>query len=501
MSRRIPAILHSTAPREAARIDLALIRGGYLLAACVILLPAAFLERRWAGVGPAILQLHYGLSQFVALLLAVRLAGDSVGDVRSGFLDLLFLSGTRPAQWLAVRLAQMAIGFASVWLVRAPLLAIIFTLGGITAETLCVMELLLVTTFLVFSSVGLAASLKARSRHQVFGMAMVSVLAVELFLQAPRLAASELSRRVSWLVPLETELLLDEIARMGVTARGLQALSGPLALAAVWPTFALYGLIAMAVLLRFWRRLAICSRGETPVSFVEAPDTARHDDRLRRRSRRCWDDALAWQAYCIHGRGDLVVAIKCVVYTGLVLAFLLLGLFGASEVAALLSLATAAILLIVAVAKPSDCLTRELREQTLPMLVLTPRDLEDFYTGWQRGARRLAWPDLVLAIAVTIGSVALHPNVPVVMTAVIAAILCSGPFLMLSPLVPYKSIGTGLLLLCLMLFVSGVCIAAAVATHVVVLPMTAIPAAYLYNLALRRLLLPYWMARKIATVV
>jgi hypothetical protein len=87
------------------------------------------------------------------------------------------------------------------------------------------------------------------------------------------------------------------------------------------------------------------------------------------------------------------------------------------------------------------------------------------------------------------------------MTAVIAGILCSGPFLMLSPLVPYKSIGTGLLLLLIMLFVSGMCIAVAVATHVVLLPLLAIPAAFVYNLALRRLLLPYWMARKIASVV
>jgi hypothetical protein len=501
MSRRVSAILHSTAPREAARIDLALIRAGYLIAALVSLLPAVFLERRWVGIGPGMLQLHYALSQFVALLLAVRLAGDSVADVRSGFLDLLFLSGTRPAQWLAVRLVQMWVGFASVWIVRAPVLAVIFTLGGITTETLLVMELLLLTTFLILSSVALGASLKARSRHQVFGVAMVAILAVELFLQAPRLFARMFARYQSWSIPLETERLLDEIARMGVAARGLQALSGRLVLSAVWPSFALYGLLAAVVLLRFWRQVAICSQGTTPVSFVEAPDTARHDGRLRRASRRCWDDALAWQAYCVHGRGDWVVRTKCIVYTGLFLGFVVLWIYGVAEIAGMLSLATAAILLIVAVAKPSDCLARELREQTLPMLVLTPRDLDDFYSGWQRGARRLAWPDLVLAMAVTIGSTALHPNVPVVMTAVIAGILCSGPFLMLSPLVPYKSIGTGLLLLLIMLFVSGMCIAVAVATHVVLLPLLAIPAAFVYNLALRRLLLPYWMARKIASVV
>ena len=126
MFTRVLAILSATADRESARIDLALTRAGFLFIATIMLLPALALGP--IATGPAMLQSQFGVSMFLMIFLAVRLGGDSVGDVRCGMLELLFLSDTKPWQWLLVRVAQMWIAFLSVWMIRAPLLFIVFSI-------------------------------------------------------------------------------------------------------------------------------------------------------------------------------------------------------------------------------------------------------------------------------------------------------------------------------------------------------------------------------------
>jgi hypothetical protein len=102
-------------------------------------------------------------------------------------------------------------------------------------------------------------------------------------------------------------------------------------------------------------------------------------------------------------------------------------------------------------------MTREVRDETLPMLLLTPHDAEEFFAGWQRGALRLAWPDIALCLGVAAVSLALDPVAPLIVLGVGGAILCSAPFVMLWGLVPFSAEGlaTGLALIFVILVHRG----------------------------------------------
>ena len=83
------------------------------------------------------------------------------------------------------------------------------------------------------------------------------------------------------------------------------------------------------------------------------------------------------------------------------------------------------------------------------------------------------------------------------------AILCAGPFMMLSPLVPvtFKGVATGLGLTFVFLVIAGICIGLGAATHPMFVPLALIPLALLFNSCVRRFVLPYWMEHKISSIV
>ena len=115
-------MLRSLLPRESARFDLALTRGLFLLAVAVFWLPLPW----GAAISPPIFAAYaraslFALSLILVVTLVARLACDSVGDSRSGFLQLLQMTGVTPAKWLALRWLQILIGFVGVWAIRLPL--------------------------------------------------------------------------------------------------------------------------------------------------------------------------------------------------------------------------------------------------------------------------------------------------------------------------------------------------------------------------------------------
>jgi hypothetical protein len=472
------------------------------VAGFLVLLPAVWLERTFAAIGPFTLRQMLGASLCLMVFLAVRLGGDSVGDARSGMLGLLFLTGTKPRQWLVVRVAQVWIGFASVWVLRAPLLFIVFSLGGIRYETVLATELLQLAGFWFLSCVALLASLKAKSRQQVSRSVLVSLVACEILLAAPGIVIGLLTGSYGWSIPPEVIQVSDAMARVGFISYWRSPTTRELFLQAIWPTCALYAALATVALLRLWYLLRAVSTGTAERSAAGQYATARRRGQRERSSRRCWDDALAWQAYCIHGSGKTLVAAKCIVYASLAAGMWLLARRGYPEIAFSLTALAGGVAIFIAVSKTGDCLTREIRERTMTVLLLTPHDPDDLFAGWQRGARRLAWPDVFLAAAVTVASVTLSPVAPAIAISVAAAILSSGPFLTLSPLVPFSftGIATGLLLIVLGIVLAAVCVYVAVAVHPAALPLAALPLAWLYNQVLRRRVLPYWMMRKVSSI-
>lgn len=497
---RILRILRSVAPRESRRLDLALMRGLMLIVLFLVLYFVSWLPGR---LGPAMHGAMFGVSLLSLGFLAAWLGGDSVGDVRSGMLDLLFLAGLTPQKWLSVRLAQIWSGFASVWVIRLPLFFFIFTMGNVSIERVIVSEIFLLSGFLILSSLGLLASFRAKSRQQIYWTVLLSILFWEVALVTPNLLVNQLVRYFSWQVPLELLEVTEMIAELGFASHCRSAIFNPIQFADILPTILLYAALSALVLARFGWLLRAVSRGAIISSSVSQSRQERSNKESFRASRPCWDDALAWQAIYVHGNGKRLVKIKCLIVVALNVVLWFFFSSGLQSMAFFLVALIGFAMLFSATGKPGDCLTREIRDKTIPLLLLTPLDWDDYYAGWRRGAWHLAWPDILLAVGITLASFRLDPSGPVVTIAVAGAILCCGPFFMLSPLVPYsiKGIATGVLFILGVMLLTGVCVGIAVTVHPITLPATLIPAAFLFNLVLRRTLLPYWMRRKISTIV
>ena len=499
MFARVRAILHSTASRDSVRIDLTLARLAFVAIACLVLLPAT-----QAGgaplIGPLILRGLFASSVFLVVFLAVRLGGDSVGDVDCGMLELMFLSDMRPGQWLLVRIAQMWIGFLSVWIFRAPLLMLVFSLGGVRIEALLVSELLLMTGFLFLSSLALLFSFRAKSRRQVYGRIMAVVIVWELLLMAPGILTSLFRQYYGWSVPPETITVARMIGNQGLASRFRLAFIQPLQWADVGQTLIMYAGLSALILARFHRLLSLyaCGTAVAVSASEQLPKQGRQRD-----SRRCWDDALAWQAFTIHGGGRRLVLGKCVGYLCLASAMWYLAERGYGESAFVISVAIASGVMIMSANKAGDCLSREIKERTITMLLLTPNGPGDFYAGWQRGALRLAWPDSLLWVGVTLASWTMNSMAPPIMITIGVAILASSPFLMLSPLVPFsvRGITTGVALIAGLIVILIVTVAFGVSMSPLAVPVVAVPMTVVYSQLLRRLLLPYWMRQKIESVL
>jgi hypothetical protein len=319
MDSRIRHILRSTAPRDSARIDLALIRAALIVAFSLALLAAKTPTAGpiLTGPGPVMLRATSAIGLLFAMIIASRLGSDSVGDVSTGLLGLIQLAGTRPWQWLVVRLVQMWIGFLSVWIVRAPAIAFLYTLGGVRLDAIVTTELALALVYLVFSSLALVISFGAQTRRHVAGRMVLILFVWNMLLIMPSAIAASLS--TYWPQFIATELVeaLQWVASFSLSAQFALASSPMPAASELWPGLVLYGGIAVALLLRFWHQVRA-----TGTMLIEERVRPQPDAKvgLPRASRRCWDDALAWQAFVYVGRGHRMVRIKAIGYA--LLAFL-----------------------------------------------------------------------------------------------------------------------------------------------------------------------------------
>lgn len=500
--KRVLALLHSTLPRESRRQHLVLVRVAVIFG-CTIAVHTAFVQQAVRLGVPHALENLLNFSQILAISVALWLGGDSAGDLRSGLLDALFLTGTTPMQWLVVRIVQMWIGFLSVWLVLAPFGFFAYSFGGVSLESISVSVLLLLTGFLALSSLALLASIKAHTRNQVFVFMLLALLVWEIVLWTPWLAARVLTSFLGSALSASRIEQLETFGRVGVFSGGKLAIVGSASLRELWPTVALHCLVAVLLLARCWFLLAACARGDLTAADVDSSPAPGPVRLVRRRPRRSWQDAFAWQAYCIHGLGRRAVKAKSIAYAVITAGLALLVWTGFQEAAAVIAGSVAGLMLVIAIDKPSDCIKREIRDGTMPMLLLTPHDLEEILAGWQRGAMRLAYPDVSFWVAATLAAFLLGPAGPIVVFTIGAVLLCSGPFWCLWSLMGFSSEGiftAGTLVVTAVLTGVGCCWLAAV-VHPLLLPFTAIPAAYLFNRMLRKHVLRYWMQRNIERIV
>lgn len=488
--------------RESRRIDLALARGGFLLSILVFVLPVVMFTGRMRPLTPSGVILYGGSfmpSYCLLLFLAIRLPGDAVGDGRSGLLELLGLTNLPSTAWLAYRQIQIWIGFLSVWIIRIPIVWLAFVLGGVAIDDLVTRELLLLGAFAILSTFAMFLSHGADSRRQVNQRLFGTVFALETVLILPRLVLDALTTYLSIQFPNWVAETADHFASMRFSPNFQAAITNSFSWSMGWTSVLLYSTIAIVML--GWMVLALYRPpADQPANVTSG--LLRKSPQQRRDSRRSWDDALAWQAYALHSNGKQIIQCKIALYAFVALAMPVCFQLDYRELWLTLSLLLCGGSILAAVNKTGDCLQRELKDQTLSALLLTPNDAVDIYDGWRRAGWHLSWPDLIAAPLLVSVLAANFPDAVPVVVAILIGILLSGPFMMLSPLVPFtvKGLFSGLMLVGIPVVLIGVGISFGIAVNPWLSIPVAIPLWALYNQWLRRRTLKKWMDEKVSTL-
>lgn len=494
---RVLRILATMVNRESRRIDLALARLIYLICATGVFVLVSALRGVPLGAWWEIP--FFLLSAILAGFLGLRLAGDSVGERSSGFVELMCLTGARPGQWLSLRIMQSLVGFASVWLVRLPLLLLTWMLGPAPALRLMLNELWLCIFAGVLFAIGLGLTPMARSRPQLFGWSFLIVVAWECLLTLPYELTSRIALAFSLTPAAGVDSALTLLSSLSFVQQGREILMRLQA----WESMARMSLAAAAFglcwIVLYWRWVF----AQPGMRLVEAAGTSAGGSKLARPSRRCWDDALAWQGYTIYAGGKRGLTFKCIAYLSVGIVLWATALYGSSQIATILFVAGTFVVLVRAVNVPGEYLQREVREQTLPVLLLAPLDVLDLYRGWRRGTWRSGWPEMILFLGVAGYGLSFGIEFGIGMIAVFLGMLTCGPFLMLSPLIPYTP--RGMLTGGGAVFVLTVIIAVSIVLGVVWNPLlmlfVGVPSLWFFNAIVRHWLLQYWLRQKVESIL
>lgn len=565
MSSRVWNLCQSLLPREAKRADLFIVRAGIILAIVTVMAVwrSSGITSRAGSVWASHVVGRYGLEMLLivqaltGLTVATRLAGDGVGDRKSGFLEMLALSGCTPREWLATRLLTILPAIATTWTIPIPFFFLVISFGGLEWERILLAEVLLLCQLTMLVAVGLVLAHGAAARSALRSLPSL-VVALELIQSAPAMLATFCASQ-GWGVPawlLDGSSFVAQsttrrcvLATIKGTTTGPQLLAGcliPLSIAAIAIVLWLLRLYAEPTeespsfahtCGRWLRWLLVRPREESidvsplpaptlaqdaalPVSVPvvsEAPAAATQviapaietrvdaSKPVSRRSRRSWDDALAWQAYVVFHSGEKGTMGRGLMYAaaGLFLSPVILMSgppWGEFAMAGLLVLCGGA--LFRGMSRAGECLQQEIRESTLATLMLTPHEPEELHDGWSRGTLLLLRPELGLLLVAIVVTMLRDPETlaPCILSGGLW-LLSLGPFLTLSPLLPYsfKGIATGLLIFAAAVAVIVAAVFAAVLVHPWAAPLVLAPLAYGWSRICRSLVASWLMTKLRAT--
>ena len=492
-------LFESQAPRESRRIDSTVIRVLYL-GFVISQLPIAA-ESSPLQAGLRYLQATTVVHAALAVLLAVRLSGDVAGERASGMVGLLALSGVTAQEVVWSRLLLTIPSFLSVWLVRVPFLVLAFHLGGTTVHQILHIEALLLGLFGMTFCVGLLVAHYSPDRTISRGVFLIPCF-LDLLMTIPSIIVSLLHSYTSINVPLSIETAFSHLRYMRTTSCLFYSMRSHAPSPLFLCPLAIHLAIALLSLWA-WRRVyyTCLDEAEVPATPEGTPQPVSPSKSMTRPSRPCWDDALAWQAYQVHSDGRRnknrrsFFIFCCLV---VVVVLLLLRDPDWTNVAMGILAITTLTMMFVGRGKTSDCLQKEIKQQTLPALLMTPHSSLELCDGWARGAWKLMQPDLILYGVCVVGALLYSPmELAPIVVGVGILLQASGPFLVLSPLVPFsiQGIATGLGLVASVVVMLAGCVPLSAMVHPWLGPLAAIPLAWGWN-QLCRSLIPSWFAQK-----
>ncbi len=436
-------ILNSTLPRQSRRLDLALYRGVFILFVIAIVSVIHTSFRRSSRLNDGIIyqSTFERLSIFLLAILAGRLNRETVGDATSGYLSLIYLTGTSRAEWTLVRLFQIWSGFLSVWVIRLPFLLLFFTFGGAAFSDILAIEILLLFAFAAASSRTMLVAHHANKQNSSDWAGLGTIFLIEIFLIAGRVLITILSL-LNVNLPTSWATFADQLAELSLYVRLQTFASGGGITVSIWWSVLIYSVLSI-----IWLSMYYCQLykgvGDSPQPMLEGKKEKKKSLQRRPTLDPCWEDALAWQSYVYYAGGSNNTTGRIILYGFAFLLTCLIVMTGYLEAFLGLILVVSAAVLVNVMNTPAHCLDKETKAKTLSSLALTPNSGIDLYRGWKRGMYRLAIPDLIYVTLISVVTFFLHPVIPLIIVSFTITLLFSGPLLILSHLVPVSIRGFG----------------------------------------------------------
>lgn len=495
---RIAKLTFSLQSRQSRRLDLALFRSGFVLATLVLTISLRnAMSAGFTITAAKCLVWFYPMSLIFVGVLAGRVNRGSSGDASSGFLTLVALTGTSRSEWCLCRIAETWIGFLSVWIVRIPILLLMFTFGGLRWSNILCAEILFLFVFAAVNAKLMVLSHSSGSKTIAAFTGIGTITVIELALHSGRIASSVL-KLLSISPPNWVDTVADFMSRVSLVSTYQQLIAGSSIFDTLVYTLLVYLGLGIFWTMRFGQNV-FDSIGKDPEQGLA---DRKELNQLKRRLNplpRCWDDALAWQGYVYYAGGNDNTTGRVVLYGLGYIALLSCIWVGGLEVLTGIILVIGAIVMINSINSPAQFLDKEIKTKTLSTLVMTPHSGQDFYTGWRRGTLWLTIPDHLFAAITALTMYFVEPIIAYVIICFVALVNCCGPFFMLSALVPLRfySLVSALAVVMGLVVVIAIGAIVAVNTNALMFLIVTLPLMAGFNFLLKKIGINYWMGRKI----
>ena len=492
-TQRLLALLVSSSNAESKRLLRPLLTGllVLLLFAPVLVISTMALPGRMTS---RILQtIFYFISLAGLCLFAGTAANESSGDRYSGFISLLALTGLHPSTWCVVRTLQMWRTFLLIWSTRLPIMVWIHTQGHFSWSGILSLEMLLLCVFFSLSSFALLLGSNQNVRVPTFGFGFLGIVIWELICNLGSLATLVLTY-LGLPFPSGVSFLSDTFAHFSV-GRKITSLATGLFDA----TFLLGQSIILLLLGLFclWRftRLIYSEIGANTLG-IEGHVFSSDDETPRKGNLpRCWSHALSWQAYYFHLGGRKTMQGRVAGYVVLIVALLALRYFQIplSQYRGMLFMGVG--LFFNVLLTPSMALSKEVKEQTLPSLILAAGDPTDLFRGWRNGGYRMCFSDILLFPLTLLALAWNDREAALVAVAFLAAIGLSSPVFFCSSFLAawtWHNIWAQFKLFGIIFLIAALGIATGVFIHIAAVPVVVAPLLFAYNEFLLRRKLVKW---------
>ncbi len=481
-------VLWSQIRRHSRRVDLWIIRALILFWAIWMFQP------QQVGAPPlSVLWLTGCLA--TSLFLSGWLAGDLSETRLQSFLDLLRMTRMGPVSWHIINLALADLKYVWVVSVRWPVLFALWYVGRLTVGQIAFIEACSLLAFLISLNIWMASVY--RSGESKFRTAVLAVALAVLF------------DELLFLGGLVGQLLNNHVPAFGTALSAIFysvsftahfARMSPL-LALSWFPFGpvlFYAIISgfsMRSLQRKFREGWDTGWPEFEKVGTESPSRIVHSG-----NRTVWPDALAWQLVHVYTFGPELRMVKWFLYVLAAIGIGSAAAAGQEELAKSSTVVVALLGSLMAVQPLSHCMLQEIKQQTLPSLLLATGDPDAIYHGWRRGATWMALPDVAFVLLASAYLAMSSTAEAFLLLGCCWAIFLCGPLLFISALVPQtlegSVIGIGVAF--------GVLVSIGIATFIGAstqsleaggLALAVISG--LYNQLLKALLYSYWLEKRL----